>query len=256
MFESTAVRPAARELRVNIRIAPFALDRRHWIQTGRQCERIHVIHFALGRRIEDALSLVQDIGARFAEPSSFNVLRRTTGVPTYKMAGSLRTCMAHTLFLDRAPGAASHVNLALPARVRRPFSDVQRDSALGLRQRAGQLRCGRPRARRAREPARRSCARRTAPTSSARAKHSRSASPRTYAYVVRARSALAADRSHGRSQDSGHGGADRGGCDEARGARDNRALMVRPLSSKTRRVSSSGRRAVAQDARSRYAKLE
>jgi hypothetical protein len=41
----------------------------------------------------------EDIGARLGVPSSLSVLISTTGVPKYKMAGSMRTCMRG--FLDR-----------------------------------------------------------------------------------------------------------------------------------------------------------
>src|SRR4051794_21731037 len=34
-----------------------------------------------------------DIGARFGDPSSFSVEIRTTGVPKYKMPGSMRACV-------------------------------------------------------------------------------------------------------------------------------------------------------------------
>lgn len=34
-----------------------------------------------------------DIGARFALPSSFSVLTRTTGVPKYRIGGSVIVCI-------------------------------------------------------------------------------------------------------------------------------------------------------------------
>src|SRR5688572_32553834 len=43
----------------------------------------------------------EDIGARFGEPSSFRELTSTTGVPKYRMAGSMVECMSRLVVVSR-----------------------------------------------------------------------------------------------------------------------------------------------------------
>lgn len=50
-------------------------------------------------RARQLTKIVEDIGARFAEPSRFVVLNKATGVPKYKIAGSLFTCIGLTFGL-------------------------------------------------------------------------------------------------------------------------------------------------------------
>jgi hypothetical protein len=52
-----------------------------------------------------------DMGARFAEPSSLVELTSTTGVPKYRMAGSMTECMAQ----GRGSGWPGSVNVEVRA---------------------------------------------------------------------------------------------------------------------------------------------
>jgi hypothetical protein len=58
-----------------------------------------------------------DMGARFGEPSSFNVLISTTGVPKYKIAGSIvRTIVS----LSSLPDSASAITIEKRMRANYP----------------------------------------------------------------------------------------------------------------------------------------
>jgi hypothetical protein len=68
-----------------------------------------------------------DIGARFADPSSFSVEIKTTGVPKYKMPGSMRAC------------AGIVVVTTLTLAHSQPARWQQSDAALGQREQAPDL---------------------------------------------------------------------------------------------------------------------